>query len=599
MLIIPVYSQSLKDVSVSLASGPYLYADDGNCGGSEVPLAAYIVLNLSSSSSTDTLLNIKVKLDSISNDSMGFKLLSDQSDSIYTVARLLPLDSSGAYFFVQHPCNKGISCTFYFKVYTPDTTLYYNAVITTEDIQPAAAGGDIIAQAIVGLDVLGILIADTVTYEFGNYNGDDVFFQPSGDTLFPVDRLELIGSKVISSPFGSCGLANGDKNILYSFDPGSGCGAGSGNQVKIVYFYVSSLYNETAVFKPYAGMRSGSVIKYLSNYGSGVAVDSFVTTNSANKFTIRKYASCGICTPGDTIIYTVSIANAASYDVMFDKLLDSIPSGHYFVGIHDSSDITTTNSSVYPSAGDSFVLNFTGKIPEATFPYRSYLVPANDSIKLIYYARIPTSSSSTVYTSRVVGYISDYPIDTATVQTCAGCGTLPVTLLSFEAHQVGSEVIVSWEAVNEYNNRGYELYRLNDIGERELIGFIHGRNQEGIQYYSFVDGTNVKGRVTYILVQHDWSGDTEEYSCNLYIVGQEFVIWPNPGSEVIHISGALAIGQLDISIYDCLGNVVVSNSYKGTSQSHSLSIKDLVPGVYYIELKDERMYYPMKRFIKH
>lgn len=49
-------------------------------------------------------------------------------------------------------------------------------------------------------DVLGSIIVDTVTYEFGNIGRDSEFvFQPNGDTLFKASQVRLRTMKVLSS----------------------------------------------------------------------------------------------------------------------------------------------------------------------------------------------------------------------------------------------------------------------------------------------------------------------------------------------------------------------------------------------------------------
>ena len=584
-------------VTISNGSGPYFYADDGNCGSSEVPQAAYIVVNVLNTSSTDTLYNVAVKMTSNSNLAAGFKLLSHTDDSTYVIPRILPSSSIGSYFYVQFPCTKNLSSTFGFTLSDANGgAVSFNTSISTQDVSPAGAGGDIISQSIAGIDALGILVADTVTYEFGNYNGGEMYFQPSGDTLFPAGKMELIGSEVLSSPFSSCGGPTaGDKNTLY-YNVGSGCGAGSGNEVKVVYYYLSSLFNETATFKPYAGMKSGGPIKYLSNYGNGTALGSFTTTTAANKFTVNKTASCGICTEGDTITYTVTIANSSSSDLMFDKVLDSLPAGHSYVGFANGSDITEANASVYPTAGATGNIIFTGLIPESTFPYRSFLVPGNDSISLKYRVKIPGTSSNDFYSNRAIGQVGSVKLDTSFALTCAGCSALPVTLLYFQGEVVGESNVLTWATGTELNSMGFDLYRIQNNREKWL-GFIDGAGNSSIkQTYTFMDDNLENLSSVYRLEQTDFDGHKTSYYTTVKRIDTKIsnlIIYPNPATDAITISGGMDWEAAEVSIITTTGERLLTQMLN--ESNIEISLTSFQSGTYFIEAKSSN---GVKRFMK-
>lgn len=478
---------------------------------------------------------------------------------------------------------KNLSSTFGFTLSDNNGgAVTFNTSISTQDVGPAGAGGDIISQSIAGIDALGILIADTVTYEFGNYNGGEMYFQPSGDTLFPTDKLELIGSEVLSSPFSSCGPAAGDKNTLY-YNAGSGCGAGSGNEVKVVFYYISSLFNQTANFKPYAGMKSGGPIKYLSNYGTGTALGTFSTTTAANKFTINKTASCGICTAGDTITYTITIANSSSTDLMFDKILDSLPAGHSYVGFANGSDITAANASIYPSAGATGNVTFSGLIPEATFPYRSFLVPGNDSISLKYRVKIPGSSSNDLFNNRAIGQVGSVKLDTSFALTCAGCTALPVTLVYFEGHVVGETNVIHWETASETNNQGFDIYRLED-GQDHWLGYTPGAgNTFATQRYAITDYDPIQRTMVYKLVQTDFDGHQTAYYTSVKRLSNEtsssISVFPNPVGNVLTIETDNE-DPVVVNILTVTGEKVITTQM--LRHTINIDVDSLPSGTYYV-----------------
>lgn len=591
------------EVAVSLGSGPYFYADFGNCATRDVPRAAYVTINVENLSSTDTLYNIDVKLDSMSNTSNGFKLLSYRDDSTYRIPRILPNSTVGAFFYIQFPCSNTFTTELDFSLTdTSATSVSFEATISTTDVGRASAGGDVTYQSIAGIDAQGIIVVDTVTYSFGNYNGDELYFQPAGDTLFPVNSLILYGSKVISSSLSACGPAPGDLNTYYYFDTGNGCGGGSSNEVVVAFYYLSTVFNDSAFFKPYAGMKSGGPIKYTSNYGdiAGAGVDTFGTTTASNKFSISKTSSCGVCNPGDTITYTITITNAASEALMFDEIRDSLPVGLTFVEIDTTSEITRVNSSVYPISGDSGVIYFTGLIPQ-NFPYRSYVIQAGDSISLVYKAQLPSDSSNDLLRNTAIGSVGGVNFDTATSLSCAGCTALPVTMIYYRGKQVGSTIELDWETAQEINNDGFEIYRTSATEDMVWKHFELGMGTTAERtHYEWIDqNPPASGNVLYTLVQRDFDGKSTSYTTSLILhpsVTTKF--WPNPVHDVLRISTNAYSEISMVRILNTRGQEVYSSN-AGWDESISVEVERLPSGVYIVEVYSGLNQLSTVRIVKH
>jgi hypothetical protein len=581
------------DITVTNGTGSYFFADDGNCGSSEVPTAAYLTVNVQNNSS-DTLWSVQVKLTSISNQVDGFNLLNTQDDSTISISRILPGEIQGAYFYIEFPCQKNKSCNFDFVLSDANSgTVNYQAAMSTLDIQPASAGGRILDQNIVGLDVIGILIADTVTYEFGNYNGGHMVFQPSGDPNFPADNLELIGNKVVESAFSSCGLPVGTVNTMYINDA-SGCGAGSGNIVKVVFYYINSLYNDSTAIKPYAAMRSGGPTKYSNNYGSnGTEVDTFGTSIESNKVSMFKDGSCGICQTGDTLTMTIGVINNSSKAIMFDYITDSIPDGFKFLGFAPESDITAENTSEQPQLLDSGLLTFTGKVPETTFPYRSYVIDPYDTVQLVYYIELPSSGSNDVYDLSSVTTVGGFSLDTTSYTTCVGCSALPVKLIYFKGRMITHGVSLEWLTATEVNNQGFDLYRSDQEGNFNWLAFIDGSgNSNSLNLYQYSDDKmQLKDQpsVVYRLVQRDFDGGSEEFHTvvNLDRVNSnnKVNVFPNPvpGDYITIENVNLPSGEM--KIYTLSGQLVLQSTFETVAGLTTLSgLSSLDTGIYLLEI---------------
>lgn len=577
-----------SDITVFNGSGPYLYSDDGNCGSREMPNAAYVIVNVVNNTASP-MNSIAVKMTSMSNTTNGFKQLSFLSDSTFVISEILPGDTVGAFFYIQYPCTKGLSTTMVFDISDATTSsVTFSTSMSTFDIAPTSAGGDVVAQDVIGTGALGILVADTVTFGFGNYNGGEMFFQPSGDTLFPVNNMELIRSKVIQSSFSSCGPKPGDINRFY-YNGASGCGAGTGNTVTVVFFYIST--NDTVEFNPYAGMKSGGPIKYMNNYGNGVAQDTFIITSNSNQFSLTKTASCGICTPGSTITYTVTISNGSSVDLMFDKILDSLPAGHSYVGFASGSDIDATNSSIHPTAGATGNILFTGLIPETTFPYRSYVVPGGGSLELKYEVEIPNTASSDLFENRAIGVVGSVSFDTAFAETCAGCSALPVTMLYFKGEVVGSTTELKWVTASENNNDGFDVYRHSAQNEKVWIDFVPGAGNSVVRKdYQLIDPTPIFGNTLYELVQKDYDGHTTSFFTAVNansIEDGKITVYPNPMEDQLQVNlNAKSYEKATVQLFTLDGRMIVNEDISNVSQ-FSVDLREVPAGIYLLQVSGD------------
>lgn len=86
---------------------------------------------------------------------------------------------------------------------------------------------------------------------------------------------------------------------------------------------------------------------------------------------------------------------------------------------------------------------------------------------------------------------------------------LPVHLLNFYAKRENTKNILSWEAISEENNSGFEIQRsLDGFKTFKLLGFVKAALLDsGIQTYSFIDSESLQSGVYYRLKQIDANGD--------------------------------------------------------------------------------------------
>jgi hypothetical protein len=193
----------------------------------------------------------------------------------------------------------------------------------------------------------------------------------------------------------------------------------------------------------------------------------------------------------------------------------------------------------------------------------------------------------------------------ATAQTG---NTFPISLLYFDAKEMGTEVEATWVTESEINNNYFVVERsadgvnFNEVGRRNGAG-----NSSSTLYYSLIDGHPLKGISYYRLRQVDFDG-TESYS-NLVAVSfleqNVLNVYPNPAQSDVQCSfTAAAAGEVIIEMIDALGKTVLSQKVsvtKGLNVITDLDIQLVPRGVYIMQVKplNGEIIEPMqKRFVK-
>lgn len=579
------YALDSLQVKVELATAP-LFTLDSNKPCEEGPSAAHVGIRLINTTSNDTLSNVEVFISSYS-DTTRLKLLGPL-DSTVIIGDLNPGDTGVAYFYFTFPCDYNIASTFNFSISDDDTnTVSASTVVTTKSMQSAAAGGNLISRSVGTADVLGSIMTDTVTYDFGNISksGDNVSFNPNGDSLFRADDLLLVGSEVSYSAMPLI-VPVGVKNQLY-FINDTGKYTGTSHLIIVIYYYVNKIATGTTVIAPYAYNQSGNGDKYTSNYGTGVGSDTINPPSSLNPFTIVRTLHNSVASACDTIKFTVDIINTSNVKASFDQLVDSLPYGYEFIGVDTISEINENNSAIIPSNGDTGKIYFKGK-PTGEFPYKTYVLDAGDTFTLVYNVKIPCSSTDTgIHVSQSVLEIGSYAAASDDAEGCAGCLVLPVSLIEFKALQLDSEVVINWTTASELNNKYFELSRSIDGNSFNVLGVINGRGTTNeITNYRFSDirPTNTGGSLYYKLKQVDFDGKYKEYLTNVKLQTKsgQLVVTPNPFESNFTFSCLNLETVYTARLIDMKGQEIWTSEIKPEMQQVSVELNSLIRSGYYI-----------------
>ncbi|MEJ8843025.1 T9SS type A sorting domain-containing protein [Lacibacter sp. H375] len=167
-------------------------------------------------------------------------------------------------------------------------------------------------------------------------------------------------------------------------------------------------------------------------------------------------------------------------------------------------------------------------------------------------------------------------------------GTLPVTLVGFNAAQRSNKVNLSWETLFELNNDGFEIERRIGGGAYQKIAFVDskapGGNGDAFSY-SFEDATSLPKGVTYYrLRQVDLDGRATYSEIKAVRTGNGTIIlsvYPNPSRGTTNVALPSGVGTYDVSLDDFTGKSV--QRFSGLTSSN-LQLNNLKPGMYMLRV---------------
>jgi hypothetical protein len=169
------------------------------------------------------------------------------------------------------------------------------------------------------------------------------------------------------------------------------------------------------------------------------------------------------------------------------------------------------------------------------------------------------------------------------------CGTLPVSMKSFNVKKQTGKVSLTWETADESNNKGFEVqHRLNN-GQYETVAFVPAKAiNGGGASYSYDDQSLLPdGSIYYRLRQVD-NDEQARYSDIRMIHNNtkklNVSVYPNPSNGAATLILPEAAGSMDITIEDYTGRTIQRwTSYN----SNNLQINQLRPGIYMIRVQSK------------
>ncbi len=186
-------------------------------------------------------------------------------------------------------------------------------------------------------------------------------------------------------------------------------------------------------------------------------------------------------------------------------------------------------------------------------------------------------------------------------QTMSGQGyIMPVGLTNFSAINVGHEVQLEWETVNEIHNEYFTIERSVDSVDFELVTVVRDTSASyAPMSYFEIDDNPLPGQSYYRLKQSDLDGNVKYSQIEAIQVlpsadYEDFLIYPNPvASDHFNANLPAIDGHATVVITDVSGREVFRNKIY-LSDSRNIIIQTpnrLVPGQYSVTLLSDSGYW--------
>ncbi len=490
------FSLDPNHFTITRISAPYFIVD----GNLETTITtAYVGFEVRNTSAV-TYSGLIFSIPSIGTSVVGqnYTVISPVSRQV-VVGTLAPNASKVCYFYVSYPANTTPVATFNVRLNDATATDKTQAFSIYNRSSISANAGGIATQAFANQDALGGLIIDTVTYTVGNVrNGDESDFQVAVSNSFDPTKMELLSTSVVQSSVP--GIPLGATDSLY-FVTGNGS---TGATIKVVWRFRIKSFGFTNFLLPCAGATSGaSNYKYQlnSSLGNGSPV---TVAPTANPLTITKRSNKSIYRICEEATFTVTIKNPGTVDVSIDSLVDQLPTGFTYQSLTVSSDVSITNSVEFPNTGALESLKYVGGVTVSSAV--SYLIPAGDSVELIYTAIAPCVPTSNL-TTTARGYVGSLEFDNDQ-NTVSVSATLPVLWQSFGVKKYGNSAKLTWTVSEEQGPVKYTIQQSQTGNGWVDIATVSGTSISSTEAtYDYIHTALSRGNNFYRIVSIDAVGN--------------------------------------------------------------------------------------------
>ena len=314
---------------------------------------------------------------------------------------------------------------------------------------------------------------------------------------------------------------------------------------------------------------------------------------------------------GGSLFFDIEISTSGSdiylgnsdYKISFTGSSFSSPTFSYVSGNNlistDNSNVALFYESATSLAGNTIIVNIQNPNPSSTTFNSKVAKIATNSINNITLGRyqITGLTNLTHGLTWVCGSTLMYSMSTTGPNflesqlsvTCINppSAILPLTLLSFDVEKKGGKVETKWQTEQEVNTDYFDVERSTNGVNFVSIGQVKATGLKQKSNYAFTDNTPPQSNSLYYRLKMFDKDGTFEYSKVKSISSKaskgDIKIYPNPISNTIKAElTSIASGDIDISIVDAFGKVVLTSKQKISEGSNTLNLDcpHLAAGMY-------------------
>ena len=164
----------------------------------------------------------------------------------------------------------------------------------------------------------------------------------------------------------------------------------------------------------------------------------------------------------------------------------------------------------------------------------------------------------------------------------SGTFVLPVELIGFEGKNTEGGNFLTWQTANEVNNKGFDIERLNNLGNWQNIGFVSGNNKAST--YQFVDKDPLS--IAYYRLRQMDNDGKETFSKVITLSNtskNQLTIYPSVTHQFLSIESPLwGLGAADYQVINLLGQQVLTG--KTPFGGRRLDVSALPQGTYVLKV---------------
>jgi hypothetical protein len=193
----------------------------------------------------------------------------------------------------------------------------------------------------------------------------------------------------------------------------------------------------------------------------------------------------------------------------------------------------------------------------------------------------------------------------STTKTLSVAASLPVTYAYFRGQRSGRTNLLQWETASEQNSDYFSIERSTDGNSYAAIAQVAAAGNSSLaRDYAYTDNNSPAGNAYYRLRQVDKDAS---YKLSEVVMisgaGQKTIeqIYPNPVREQLNVVlNNDAKGSGRISVYDLTGRIVRQLAIEKSQEVYATAVnmKNLVPGLYLVEVKVGEGYKVMQRVLR-